>query len=146
MSETTHADSAETYEGHCLCGFIRYRAEGEPVLVAYCHCRSCTLASGAHAVAWATFPRDRFRITAGTPAENPSSAPVVRTFCPRCGSALTYTHAERPGEIDVTFSTIEDPKVLVPMCHVWVSNKRAWAPIGDDLPRFSEWPGSPLVE
>lgn len=133
------------YEGHCLCGYVRYRAEAEPLLVAYCHCRSCTLASGAHAVAWATFARDRFRIVEGEPTANPSSEPVIRTFCPRCGAALTYTHTQRPEEIDVTFATIADPKALVPQCHVWVSNKRPWAAIGDDLPKFSEWPGSPLV-
>jgi hypothetical protein len=133
------------YTGGCLCGHVRYSVHADALFAAYCHCRSCTMASGASYVAWATFPLAAFAFTSGTSSENPSSPPVRRTFCPRCGSALTYTHAERADQIDVTLATLDDAKGLSPQCHVWVSDKRPWVTLADDLPRFSQWPGSPLV-
>ena len=37
-------------EGGCYCGAIRYRIEGEPLHVNYCHCRMCQRLSGAPVV------------------------------------------------------------------------------------------------
>ncbi|HEV8331433.1 MAG TPA: hypothetical protein VGQ22_08445 [Steroidobacteraceae bacterium] len=34
-------------EGGCQCGAIRYRAEGEPLLAALCHCFMCRRAPAA---------------------------------------------------------------------------------------------------
>ena len=134
--------SSSGYEGGCLCGAIRYRATGPTIFVAYCHCRSCTMSSGAPLVGWATFEKDGFSFIKGSPTERASSPPVRRTFCATCGSPLTYTHSERADQIDVTLATIDDPTGLAPMCHVWVSEKRPWLAIGDELPRFAQWPGS----
>jgi hypothetical protein len=100
------------------------------------------MSGGAPLVAWAIFEKKDFSFTKGRPAERASSQPVCRTFCPTCGSPLTYTHAERGDQIDVTLATIDEPTDLAPMCHVWVAEKRPWLVIGDDLPRFTEWPGS----
>jgi len=143
MAET--GMTTERYEGGCLCGEVRYRVTGAAIFAAYCHCRSCTMSSGAPLVGWATFDKGALTFTQGRPAEHASSPPVRRTFCPRCGSPLTYTHAERPDHVDVTLATIDDPAGIAPMCHVWVSQKRPWLVIGDDLPRYSEWPGSALA-
>jgi len=137
--------SEKTYEGGCHCGEIRYRANGEVLFAAYCHCRSCTMSSGAPVVGWVTFDAKSFTFTKGRPTERASSKPVRRTFCPTCGSALAYTHAERAGQIDVTLATLDDPTGITPMCHVWVSEKRPWFTIGDDLPQYAEWPGSALA-
>lgn len=133
------------YEGGCLCGEIRYGVTGAAVFVAYCHCRSCTVSSGAPLVGWATFERESFSFIKGSPTERASSPPVRRTFCGTCGSPLTYTHADRADHVDVTLATIDAPTDLAPMCHVWVSERRPWFVIGDDLPRFKQWPGSELA-
>jgi hypothetical protein len=129
-----------TYEGGCLCGNVRYRASGEATNLAYCHCRSCRGSSGAPFVAWATFAGDRFEIVKGSPVTNRSSKHVERRFCGQCGAALTYVHAMRPEQIDVTLATMDDTRDLRPEAHIWVSQKLAWVTLEDHLPQHSGWP------
>jgi hypothetical protein len=126
-------------EGGCLCGATRFRVSGAVTNLSYCHCRSCRLASGAPFVAWGTFETSRFRLLRGELARFRSSKPVVRSFCPACGTALTYAHDARPGELDVTLVALDDPGALAPECHIWVSHKLPWVTLGDALPQYPEW-------
>lgn len=129
-----------TYEGGCLCGNVRYRTSGEATNLAYCHCRSCRGSSGAPFVAWATFAGDRFEIVKGSPVTNRSSKHVERRFCGQCGAALTYVHAMRPEQIDVTLATMDDTRDLRPEAHIWVSQKLMWVTLADGLPQHAGWP------
>lgn len=125
----------ETFEGGCLCGRTRYRATGVPRDPSFCHCASCRRAFGAPMVPWATFDRDAFAVTAGALAEYVSSPDVVRSFCPRCGTSLTYRHAARAGDVDVALATLDDPDRVAPAFHTWVRDRLSWVVIGDALPR-----------
>ena len=138
--------SKASYEGSCLCGKTRYRAQGPATNLCYCHCRSCRGAAGASMVAWATFEKAKFEVTAGDLMLYRSSSHVLRGFCPRCGTALTYVHDRRPDAIDVTLATIPDPGDLHPRAHIWVSHKLPWVTLGDGLPQFPEWAPSPKPE
>jgi hypothetical protein len=126
-----------SYAGGCFCGAVRYQALGKPRTLCYCHCESCRRAAGSPAVAWGTFDRSGFRITRGTMAELTSSPEVVRGFCARCGSCLTYCHEARSAEIDVTLATLDDAAALAPTMHVWVADKLPWVRIEDGLPQFA---------
>ena len=37
--------------GHCCCGYVRYRIDGQPSKQTLCHCATCRRASGAPVVA-----------------------------------------------------------------------------------------------
>jgi hypothetical protein len=126
-----------SYAGGCFCGAVRYQASGSPRTLCYCHCESCRRAAGSPAVAWGTFDRSGFRVTRGAMAELKSSPNVVRTFCARCGSCLTYSHEARSAEIDVTLATLDDAAALAPTMHVWVADKLPWVRIEDGLPQFA---------
>jgi hypothetical protein len=127
------------FAGGCLCGAVRYEISGAPRTLCYCHCESCRRAAGSPAVAWGTFQRDGFRVTRGAMAELNSSPGVLRGFCGRCGSCLTYSHERRSAEIDVTLATLDDAARLAPRMHVFVAEKLPWVRIEDGLPQF---PGS----
>ena len=125
--------------GHCLCGAVRYRVTGEPVWVAHCHCESCRRASSAALVTWAGFRRADFAFTEGEPAAYPSSPGVVRRFCPRCGSPLTYESRRWPDEIHVQVCSFDDPAAFQPTAHVHVAEQLPWLHLADGLKRS---PGS----
>jgi hypothetical protein len=124
------------YRGGCLCGGVRYELTGEVRNLCYCHCNSCRRASGGLMVAWGTVDRNAFRVMVGALVEYRSSPPVLRGFCAACGGALTYRHEERPGEIDFTLVTLDEPAELAPERHLWVADKLPWVKISDGLPQY----------
>jgi hypothetical protein len=123
-------------EGGCLCGAVRYRALGQPYGITHCHCRTCRHSSGAPFVTWAGVDSDKFTFTEGKPAAYASSVKVVRTFCDRCGTALTYQRADLPGSIDVTLGSMDDPEALRPEDHTWTESRLSWISLADGLPAY----------
>lgn len=127
----------EDLSGRCSCGAIRYHC-GPPLCApTLCHCESCRRASGAHAVGWVTVSSAEFRYTAAQPREFESSPGVRRTFCQRCGTPLTYASAHSPAEIDVTIGSLDDPALVEPADHTWMSDAITWDRPADGLPQHA---------
>jgi hypothetical protein len=61
---------------------------------------------------------------------------VVRTFCARCGTALTYQRLDLPDSIDVTLGSMDDPERLKPEDHTWTDSRISWVVAGDQLPSY----------
>jgi hypothetical protein len=127
---------AAEFLGGCACGQVRWRAEGPTSDPTLCHCSDCRRTSGAPVVAWVTFQAARFRFVRGTPRTYKSSEHVVRSFCPACGTSLTYAHDAHPDAIDVTTCSLDHPERLPPADHTWTRSQLAWLATGDALPRF----------
>lgn len=127
------------FEGGCLCGAIRYRAESPPLRVVICHCSMCRKHSGAPALAFAHFPKASFAWLKGEPRRYRSSAFAERGFCPDCGSTVTMHEDVLPDRVQVAAGSLDTPEGLAPQDHVWVANQLPWLKITDDLPHF---PGS----
>ena len=129
-------------EGGCLCGKVRYRVEGPPLRVGYCHCRMCQRASGAPLVAWIGWPAERFALIRGEPASFASSAKGVRSFCPACGSQLLFRDPRGAGEVEVTLASLDDPAAFRPQEHIWTASRFPWLELADRLPRYEGAPPS----
>jgi len=123
-------------EGGCLCGAIRYRAWGNAYGITHCHCQTCRRASGAPFVTWAGFDADKFTFTRGQPASYASSSHVRRTFCNRCGTALTYRRSDSPDSVDVTLGSLDTPEDLQPEDHTWTESRLSWIALCDQLPTY----------
>ena len=65
-----------------------------------------------------------------------SSEKVVRTFCGRCGTALTYQRLDLPDSIDVTLGSLDNPEQLDPQDHTWTESRISWIRLSDDLPVY----------
>lgn len=124
--------------GGCYCGAVRFEADGAPFDETNCHCSICRRTTGAPYVAWFTVPLDRFRLVQGRPTRFRSTAKGTRTFCPTCGTQLTFENADAPGAIDVTTCSLDDPERVPPKDHTRTSSKLPWVEIADDLPRHPE--------
>jgi hypothetical protein len=135
--------TAAVHTGGCLCGALRYRASGKPRVVVNCHCSLCRRAAGAPFVTWATFPIARFRFTAGEPGRFRATAPAERTFCPRCGTPLTFFDDRRPAELDVTVCSFDKPERFPPDRHIFVANRVAWAHLDDGLAQHAAFAVAP---
>lgn len=125
-------------EGGCFCGFVRYRAGSTASNETSCHCSICRRSSGAPFVAWFTVSVGEFHFTAGTPASFRSSEHGTRTFCPRCGTPLTFRSSRVSDEVDVTTCSLDDPERLPPKDHTRTNSKLSWVRLDDDLPSFQE--------
>jgi hypothetical protein len=125
-----------TLNGGCYCGGIRYHTSGQLFHKTNCHCSSCRRICGAPSVAWFSVALGDFHITAGTPARFRSSPQVTRTFCPRCGTHLTYQHAASGAEIDVTICSLDQPDKLAPEDHTFTGSRLSWVKTSDGLPEF----------
>jgi hypothetical protein len=127
-------------EGGCQCGAVRYRAIGEPVMAALCHCSMCRRASAAPLVAWAMFDDTNVTFLRGPPASFASSPEARRGFCAKCGTQISFTASFIPGLIDLTIGSFDDPASIAPTFHYWDSRRLPWIVPGDDLPRHAEFP------
>jgi hypothetical protein len=124
--------------GGCFCGAVRFEVQGPESFACFCHCHSCQNAAGAPVVAWSTYARDTFHVTAGNLHTYSSSPGVTRGFCAACGTSISYEHNDRPGEIDLTLSSLDDPSAPVLKAHIWVDDKAPWFEIGDELPVYEK--------
>lgn len=126
--------AAQTHEGGCLCGRLRYRAEGRPNNVTNCHCRQCQLATGAAVATWAEFPADKVAWLSEPPRWYRSSARAERGFCPDCGTAISFRYLDGKA-VDLAAVTLDAPDSLPPEDELWTESQRAWAPGDARLPR-----------
>lgn len=118
------------FTGHCLCGSVRFRAEGAPKWAAYCHCQSCRRQTGAPVSAYAGF--ESARVTwQGEPAVYESSPGVRRGFCARCGSTLYYQGNRWPGETHLHLGVFDRPEAITPAGHAFREERLAWLHIAE---------------
>lgn len=125
-------------EGGCRCGAVGVRAVGEPSIVVYCYCADCRRSSGAPASLFAGYRADGVEMDRGAVEVYASSPGVVRSFCPTCGTPLSYEDARLEGEVYVHVGVFDDLELFEPEAHSWVSQKPGWIVIRDDLPRYEE--------
>jgi len=62
----------------------------------------------------------------------------MRSFCPTCGTQLTFEHDDASGEIDVTTCSLDNPELRPPKDHTRTSSKLGWVKLTDDLPEYRE--------
>jgi hypothetical protein len=135
---------AESMDGGCLCGRVRYRAKLENLDAYLCHCRMCQRATGSVSIAlknakkadcdWLT-PPDWFQ-----------SSPIARrSFCATCGTSLGFEYLDSEN-CDLTVASFDDPTGFVPRTSFGTESRHAAWIDTRDLPsqRCDEY--APLIE
>lgn len=131
--------STVTITGGCLCGAVRYRAQGAPFRVSHCHCGMCRKLSGAAFLTFVAFKSDSLTWTVGKPARYRSSPAAERGFCSVCGSTLATFEDDLPDWAQVTVGSLDRPENVTPVDHVCTDSQLPWLHIEDGLPRHSRF-------
>ena len=127
----------EMISGGCLCGAVRYEGRGEPYHITHCHCADCRRSTGAAFVTWASFEKKNFRFVEGEPGVITWEG-RLRSFCPTCGSSLTFLSGPDSEEVDVTVATFDEPECVTPADNVWISDRLQWTKSLDALPTHEQ--------
>ena len=125
-----------------MCGAVRYEAEGQPPVVAHCHCEECQLGRGAGHASGAMFPVDRFRMT-GRIAEyrykSITGSELTRILFPRV--AVPFLAAiETCWVVSPTLATLDNSSQFGPQVVVFARNRRSWNAMNGSLPSFETQP------
>jgi hypothetical protein len=91
---------AETYEGGCHCGKVRYRVTAELARVSECNCSMCAKKGILH---WIV-PRESFELLRGEDALSTyrfNTGVARHHFCATCGIHSFYVPRSDPDKIDV---------------------------------------------
>jgi protein-tyrosine-phosphatase len=131
--------------GGCLCGAVRFQAIGAPLWSAHCHCESCRRHTSAAVATYVGFPTSRVSFSKGTPSSFRSSPPVQRSFCPHCGSPISYVSEQWPGETHLFWPSFDEPERFQPTRHAMFNERLPAFDIYDDLPRFAPGSSAPVA-
>src|ERR1700742_885646 len=123
-----------TREGGCLCGAVRFKAEGEPVNVRICHCRNCQKAMGSPFFARALFKQSALTVEGDT-VSYASSEALDRVFCKSCGTRL-FSRRRNGTVAGVALAAFDDRNAFAPTEHIWVAEKMDWVKLEDGLPQY----------
>jgi hypothetical protein len=85
-------------------------------------------------VTWFSVPLRAFRWTIGEPSSFASSNHGTRTFCPRCGTPLTFSSRHFSEEIDITVASLDEPSEVPPKADIHVGTKLPWVVLDMALP------------
>lgn len=131
------------YTGRCLCGEVRYVAEGKPKIVAQCHCEDCRRLSGTGHTIGAMFPSSAVAITGklnNFRLMSDKDSEVTRTFCANCGSPIYGMNTRLPNYLTLTLGTMDDAAGLDVEVVIFERDKPHWDQLGNDVMSFATQP------
>lgn len=122
--------------GRCLCGTIRFEIDPPVQACVTCHCESCRRQCSAPMTAYVGVLDSQWRWTQGQPKVFRSSPGVERSFCPDCGTPLSFRSQKMSGVMHLYVSALDRPEDFAPTLHVAFEEKLPWLKLADGLPTF----------
>ncbi|MBT9385656.1 GFA family protein [Pseudooceanicola sp. CBS1P-1] len=111
----------DTVTGGCLCGALRFVAQGAPRRVGICHCLDCRKHHGAVFYAAAVYAAADVTVT------GPSARYRGRVFCPTCGGSVL---AQSGAETELHLGSLDQPDLFRPQYELWTCRRESWlAPV-----------------
>ena len=125
---------SEVFTGGCLCGAVRYTANGQPVAKLACHCRDCQKQNGTSFSITAVYTSEAVSYEGELTTyvgKAASGGEVLRKFCGKCGSPVFSKPALLKGLTMIKAGTLDNAQEFIPETHAWVRSKHQWIDIGD---------------
>lgn len=137
------SESGRRYTGGCLCGALRYEAQGEPLYAGLCYCADCQKASGSGFIPFMGFASGAIRFRGSTQIFSTKAAnggDAVRNSCPVCGSLVFGGEMGKAPSFTVYAGTLDDPSAFHPTIAIFARTRPAWAVIPPGLAIFDAMP------
>jgi hypothetical protein len=132
-------DGERRYAGGCLCGALRYEADGEPLVAGHCYCEDCRKASGSGFIPFIGFSSSVVRFS-GQSRQFTSKAAngkdAVRNFCPVCGSLVFGGEVGKETSFTIYAGSLDDPSSFHPQVAIFTKNRPPWALLPPELTAF----------
>ncbi|HLY56098.1 MAG TPA: GFA family protein [Stellaceae bacterium] len=131
------------YTGGCLCGALRYEAEGEPSMTGHCYCADCRKASGSGFIPFMGFASSAVRFTDETRQFRSPSARgtvAVRNYCPICGGLVFGGEVGKDESHTIYAGSLDDPSVFHPRVAIFTAGRPDWALIPSGLAAHDRLP------
>ena len=146
-----------SHDGHCTCGYVRYRMTSKPLFVHCCHCRWCQRETGASFALNALIESDRVQMLQGevegvdTPSNSGKGQKISR--CPKCRIAVWSNYAGAGDALRfIRVGTLDEPDRLPPDIHIFTASKQPWVVLPPHTPAVPEyykssdlWPADSLA-
>jgi len=132
---------ADVHDGGCVCGAVRYRASGAPLVAQACHCTFCQRRSGSAFAVVVAFRKGDVESSGGPLTEyehrSDESGHWIRyQFCGRCGTTVFLSLETQPAVRVIAGGTFDDPDWFGIKQHTWTRSARHWMVFPPDAKRF----------
>lgn len=133
----------QTLSGSCLCGAVRYTAQGNIERFYHCHCKRCRKATGTgHATNLflkGTLVWDQGEERIGF-FKLPEAARFSNTFCRQCGARLPRVVPEL-NAVMIPAGSLDDDPGCKPQARIFLGSRAKWSCDEAPLPGFEEYAG-----
>jgi hypothetical protein len=131
------------YTGGCLCGALRYEADGEPQFAGHCYCSDCRHASGSGFIPFMGFSSSAVRFSGETRkfvSKSARGSDAVRNSCPICSSLVFGGEIGKTDSFTIYAGSLDDPSSFRPTIAIFARGRPSWAVIPPDLAIFDGMP------
>ncbi|WP_026940799.1 GFA family protein [Hellea balneolensis] len=128
--------------GNCLCGAVRFEADGDIAMQGNCHCTDCQQVSGSPFATLVFMESDNVEVTGELKSFShtvDSGNQLTKEFCTHCGSQMFAKG--RPGMIGLRAGSINEKEHIQPQFNVYAGSKLPCTLMDDDIPAFDKMPG-----
>lgn len=111
-------------QGGCLCGKVRFKANGPPLRTLACHCTFCQKLTGSSFYAESLYERDAVEFNEGELTQfehrsDGSGKKVYVHFCPTCGTTVGLTFERWPDIRAISRGCYDDPNGVEIASNIW---------------------------
>ena len=136
-------NSAKLITGGCLCGALRYEAEGDPLYMGHCYCPDCQKVSGSAFIPFMGFAASALRITGTSqPFESPAfnGGVATRNSCPHCNSLVFGGVVGESDSFTIYAGSLDDKSHFHPAIAIFNRNRPQWALLPPGVAVFDRMP------
>lgn len=134
---------AETSDGQCFCGAVRFRMHGQPMFVHCCHCRDCQQQGGSAFAINALIEAERIELLEGQPVATRMKTDSGRVHdiyrCDQCQAPVWSDYGGRHWLRFVRVAALENAGAFVPDVHIYTRSRLPWVVLPESAAVFADY-------